>query len=56
VRRNDVDVVAATARFAREEMDVLADTAQMRIVVLGHQRDAQRAFVALDELEVRKIG
>jgi hypothetical protein len=56
VRRDDVDVVSATARFAREEMDVLANATQMRIVVLGHQRDAQRAFVAFDELEIRKIG
>ena len=40
----------------REEVDVLAHPTQMRIVVLGHQSDAQRALVARDELEIRKVG
>src|SRR5215831_4421528 len=48
--------MSATARLARKEMDVLADAAQVRIVVLGHQRDAQRALVAFDELEIREVG
>ena len=55
VRRDDVDVMPATARFAREEMHVLADPAQVRIVVLGDQRDAQRPLVALDELEIGQV-
>ena len=46
VRRDDVDVMTAAARLAREEMDVLADAAQVRIVVLGDQRDAKRPLVA----------
>ena len=29
------------ARFAREEMDVLADAAEVRIVVLGDEGDAK---------------
>ena len=55
VRRDDVDVMPATTRFAREEMNVLADPAQVRIVVLRDQRDAKRPLVALDELEIGQI-
>ena len=40
VRRNDVDVVAVAARLAGEEVHVLADAAEVGIVVLRHQRDA----------------
>ncbi len=43
VRRDDVDVVSALARFLREEVDVLADAAEVRIVVLRNERDAQGA-------------
>ena len=41
VRRDDVDVMTEPARFAREEMDVLADAAEVRIVVLGDERDTE---------------
>jgi len=33
------------APFAREKMDVLADAAQVRVVVLGYQRDPERPRV-----------
>jgi hypothetical protein len=58
VRRDDVHVVPATTSFAREEMHVLADAAEMRIVVLGHQRNAQRSLVVgqLERGELRKRG
>ena len=46
VRRDDVDVVPAATRFAREEVNVLAHPAEVRIVVLGDQRDAERPLVA----------
>ena len=46
VRRDDVDVMAAAPRLAREEMHVLADPAEVRIVVLRDQRDAERPLVA----------
>ena len=41
VRRDDVDVMSATTGLASEEMHVLADTPEVRIVVLRHQRDAE---------------
>ena len=46
VRCDDVDMVPATPRFSREKMNVLANPAQMRVVVLRHQRDAERSRVA----------
>ena len=46
VRRDDVDVMPATTCLAREEVHVLADAAQVRIVVLRDQRDAERPLVA----------
>jgi hypothetical protein len=52
VRRDDVDVVAAPAGFPGKEVDVLADAAEVRVVVLGDQRDTQRPLVAR-ELERR---
>ena len=55
VRRDDVDVMSAAARFAGEEVHVLADAAQVRIVVLGDERDAQRALV-VSVREGGKIG
>ena len=55
LRRDDVDVMAATARFAGEEMDVLADATQVRIVVLRDQRDAQRTLVALGGFEIGQV-
>lgn len=39
VRRDYVDLVTVTARFAREEMNVLADAAQVRVVILGDECD-----------------
>jgi len=42
VRGDDVNLVSEAARLAREEMHVLAYAAEMRVVVLGHERDAQR--------------
>jgi hypothetical protein len=50
VRRDHVDMMAAAARLASEKVDVLANAAQVGIVVLGHQRDAQRPLVT-GELE-----
>jgi hypothetical protein len=50
--RDDVDVMAAAAGLAGEEVDVLADPAEVRIVVLRDQRNTQRPLVAL-ELERR---
>ena len=39
---DDVDLMSVSARFAREEMHVLADATEMRIVVLGDERDPER--------------
>ena len=55
VRRDDVDVVPTTARLAREEVDVLTDPAKVGIVVLRHQRNAQRPAIS-SRLENRQIG
>jgi hypothetical protein len=52
MRRNDVDVMAAPAGLASKEVDVLADAAKVRVVVLRNQRNTQRPLVAL-ELERR---
>jgi hypothetical protein len=41
VRRDDIDVMSATTGLASEEMHVLADTPEVRIVVLRHQRNAE---------------
>ena len=43
VRSDDVDVMAETPGLSREEMHVLADSAEVRIVVLGDECDAKRA-------------
>src|SRR3954468_9066937 len=42
IRRDDVDVMSVAPRFSREEMNVLADAAKMRIVVLRNECDAER--------------
>ena len=41
VRRDDVHVMPAKACFAREEMDVLADSTEVRIVVLRDLGDSK---------------
>jgi hypothetical protein len=41
VRRDHIDVVATPAGFTGKKMDVLADAAEVRIVILRHQRDTQ---------------
>ena len=46
VRGDDVDFVAEPARLLREEMHVLAHAAEMRIVVLRDEGDAQRRQAA----------
>jgi hypothetical protein len=38
--------MATPAGFTGKKMDVLADAAEVRIVVLRHQRDTQRPLVA----------
>ena len=40
IRRDDVDVMAAKPRLTREKMNVLADAAEVRIVVLGDLGDS----------------
>src|SRR3954469_1831358 len=45
IRRDDVDLVSVPPRLSGEEVHVLADSAEMRIVVLGDERDAQRPRV-----------
>ena len=42
---DDVDVVAATTSLACKEVNVLADPAKVRIVVLRHESDAERPIV-----------
>jgi hypothetical protein len=44
--------MSTPARFAGKEVHVLADPAEVRIVVLRHQRDAQAPLV----VSVRKDG
>jgi hypothetical protein len=46
VRRDDVDVMSTTPRFAREEVYVLADAPEMRIVVLRDEGDSEGALVS----------
>jgi len=43
---NDIDVMAELARLARKKVHVLADPAEVRIVVFRHDRYAQRALRA----------
>ena len=45
VRRDDIDVVAAAPRFPREKMHVLANPAQVGVVILRHQGDAERSRI-----------
>ena len=45
IRRDDVDVMPAPTCLPGEEVHVLAHAAQVRIVVLRHQRDAQGTLV-----------
>jgi len=42
VGRDDIHLVSEAARFAGEEVDVLADAAEVRVVILGDECDAQR--------------
>jgi hypothetical protein len=58
VRRDDVDVMTATTGLAGKKMNVLADPAKMRVVVLRHQRNPQRALVTreLERRELREGG
>ena len=41
-RGDDVNLMSPAASLSGEEMDVLADATEMRIVVLGNERDSQR--------------
>src|ERR1700674_5391859 len=43
VGRDDVHLMSMSPRLAREEVDVLADSAKVRIVVLSDERDSERA-------------
>jgi hypothetical protein len=45
MRGDDIDVVSPSSSFTREEMDVLADAAEMRIVVLRNKGDTERAVI-----------
>jgi hypothetical protein len=54
VRRDDVHMVSAAARFAGKEVDMLANTPEVRIVILGHQRNAQGTLV-VRQLERRQL-
>jgi hypothetical protein len=45
VRGDDVDVVSTPAGFAGEEVNVLANAAEVRIVVLRDQGNAKRPLV-----------
>src|SRR5512141_2723952 len=40
---DDVNVMSATARLASKKMNVFADSAEMRIVVLGDESDSERS-------------
>src|SRR2546423_6150792 len=42
VGRDDVHLMSVSPRFAREEVDVLADAAQVWVVVLCDERDSER--------------
>jgi hypothetical protein len=42
VRGDNVDVMSVAARFAGDDVHVLADAAEVRIVVLGDERDSER--------------
>ena len=41
IRRDDVDVVPSKPCLTRKKMDMLADTAEMWVVILGDLRDSQ---------------
>jgi hypothetical protein len=41
--RDDVNVMSAAARLTRKEVNVLADSAEVGIVILGDERDSERA-------------
>jgi len=45
VRGDDVDLMAVASRLAREEVNVLADAAEVWIVVLGNEGDTKRPCV-----------
>jgi hypothetical protein len=45
IRRDDINLVSIPTRLAREEVDVLTDPAEVRIIVFGDQRDPQRPRV-----------
>ena len=45
VGRDDVHLVSVSTRLAREEVYVLANAAQVRIVILRDERDSERARV-----------
>jgi hypothetical protein len=55
VRGDDIDVMTAPARLASKEMHVLTNAAEVRIVILRHQRDAQRAVIPNDR-QMRQLG
>ena len=57
VRRDDVDVMTARARFLGEEVHVLADPSNVRVVVLlRHERDAERPEPRHARLERHVVG
>jgi len=41
VRRDDVDLMPISPRFAGKEVHVLADSAEVRIVILGNEGDSE---------------
>jgi hypothetical protein len=51
IRRDDVDVMAVKASFTREEVHVLADAAQVRVVVLGDLRNPESVHSVLSQTE-----
>jgi hypothetical protein len=55
VRGDDVDVMSAPASFARKEMDVLANAAEVRVVVLRDESDPERAVIP-NYRQMRQLG
>ena len=55
VRRDDVDVVTSRARLPGEEVHMLADPSNVRVVVLRHQRDAERSKPGHPRLRQRVV-
>ena len=51
IRRDDVDVMAVEPSFTRQEMHVLADAAQVRVVVLGDLRNPESVHSVLSQTE-----